>query len=85
MDAPEVRRISAVAGSPDDAQMNEEEQQWLMESASYLKSEVALGNAKTAQAWLLEQALDDTQYTWLWQQLDSKTRSAIDGARKKAA
>lgn len=79
----EVKRISAVQGAPGEA-LDQEIEQYLLEVADNLTRGVTDGKAKEARQWLDEQGLDDQQYTFLWANLDSKIRTALDGARKRA-
>lgn len=81
----EVPRISAVNGSPDEAPLDDEIKGYLIDGAAYVIDCFKHGRESEARSWIEEQRLDDQQHTFFWQHLDSKTRSALDGQRKKAA
>ncbi len=74
------KTISALDGAPDEQPLNDEDQRYLRETALWVTDEVKQGKAAATKKWLAEQRLDDQQSTYLWAQLDSKTRSTMKAA-----
>jgi hypothetical protein len=66
-------------------QLNAEEQKWLQSIADCVLAEMERAGATEALKLLEEQGLSPEFKTALWSRLDSKTRSALKAANKKAA
>jgi hypothetical protein len=66
-------------------QLNAEEQKWLQSIADCVLAEMERAGATDALKLLEEQGLSPEFKTALWSRLDSKTRSALKAANKKAA